>query len=51
MVSLLGMGHLLTEELTEGIKVYGVLMSLSRGEIVFQMDGEVGVVTFVSKEQ
>ena len=48
--SLLGMGHLLTEEFMEGVKVDGVFMSLSRGEIVFWMDSKVGVVTFVSKE-
>ena len=34
----------------KGVEVNGVLMSSSRGEIVFWMDGEVGVVTFVSKE-
>ena len=51
LVSLLGVGHLLMEEFMEGVEVYGVLTSLSGGEIMFQMDGEVGVVTFVSKEQ
>ena len=35
----------------EGIEVNGVLMSLSRGEVAFWMDGDVGVVTFVSKER
>ena len=50
LVSLLAMDHLPTEEFMQGVEVNGVLMSSSRGQVAFRMDGKVGVVTFVSKE-
>ena len=51
LVSLFGMGHLLTEEFMEGVEVDGVLTGSSGGQVTFWMDSEIGVVTFVSKEQ
>ena len=50
MVLLLDISHLLTKELMEGVKVDRVLLGLSRGEVKFQMNCNVGVVTFISKE-
>ena len=46
----LGMGHLLTEELMEGVEVNGVLSSSSGGKVSFQMDCDIGVIAFISKE-
>ena len=50
LITFLGMGHLLTEELMEGVEVNGVLSSLSGGKVSFQMDCDIGVIAFISKE-
>ena len=50
LIAFLGMGHLLTEELVEGVEVNGVLSCSSRGKISFWIDRDVRVVTFIGKE-
>ena len=44
------MGHLLMEELVEGVKVNGVLSCSSGGKISFWIDCNVWVVIFIGKE-
>ena len=44
------MGHLLIEELVEGVEVNGVLSCSSGGKILFWIDHDVWVVTFIGKE-
>ena len=34
----------------EGVEVNGVLSGLSGGKVSFQIDCDIGVVTFISKE-
>ena len=46
----LDMGHLLMEELMEGVEVNRVLSGSSRRKVSFQIDCDIGVVTFISKE-
>ena len=50
LVSQLHHSHLLTEELVEGVKIDGVLLSSFGGKVSFWVDGDVGVVTLVGEE-
>ena len=42
--------HFLTKEPMEGVKVYRVFLDPSRKEVMFQMNCDIWVVTFISKE-
>ena len=42
LIAFLGMGHLLMEELMEGVEVNGVLSSSSRGKVSFWIDCDIG---------
>ena len=50
LVSQLCSSHLLTEELVEGVKIDGVLLSSFGGKVSFWMDRDVRVVALVGKE-
>ena len=50
LVMLLGMSHLFTEELMKRVEVDGVFSCSSGGEVAFQMNCDVWMVTFISEE-
>ena len=50
LISQLRSSHPLTKELVEGVKIYGVFLSLFRGKVSFWVDGDVGVVALVDEE-
>ena len=50
LISQLCSGHLLMEELVEGVKINGVFSSSFKGKVLFWVDRDVRVVAFVGEE-
>ena len=51
LISQLHSSHFLTEELVEGVKIDRVFLSSFGGKVSFWVDGDVGVVSLVGKEE